>query len=234
MKTNNYNRISNRIATSVFLLFTLPVLLSANSYANLKRSNTVNEINQGKRTKEIMGMKKDTATFAAGCFWCVEEQFKQLNGVLTVISGFSGGTVSHPTYEQVCTGTTGHAEACNIIYNPSKISYAELLAAFFVAHDPTELNRQGNDTGTQYRSAIFYHNENQKKQALYYIKRLDDEKAYSSKIVTEVVPYKVFYKAEDYHQNYYDNNSEVPYCRLVIKPKLDKFRKVFKEKLKQK
>ena len=234
MKTNNNNSVSNRIARSVFFLIAVPVLLSANSYSKENRSNAFNDMKEGKQTKVIPGIKKDTATFAAGCFWCVEEQFKQLKGVLSVISGFSGGTVSHPTYEQVCTGTTGHAEACNIIYDPSKISYADLLAAFFVAHDPTELNRQGNDVGTQYRSAIFYHNDNQKNQARFYIKRLDDEKAYGSKIVTEVVPYKVFYKAEGYHQNYYDNNSEVPYCRLVIKPKLDKFRKVFKEKLKQK
>jgi peptide-methionine (S)-S-oxide reductase len=234
MKTNNNNSFSGRIARSVFLLFALPVLLCSLSIPKVNSSNTVKDMKQGTRTKEITGMKKDTATFAAGCFWCVEEQFKQLNGVISVISGFSGGTVSHPSYEQVCTGTTGHAEACNIIYDPLKISYSDLLAAFFVAHDPTELNRQGNDVGTQYRSAIFFHNENQKNQALYYIKRLNDEKAYKSRIVTEVVPYKVFYKAENYHQNYYDNNSEVPYCRLVIKPKLDKFRKVFKEKLKQK
>jgi len=233
MKTNNNKSISNRIAKSVFLLIALPVLLNANSFTNENRSNGVKDMKQGLRTKEITSIRKDTATFAGGCFWCIEEQFKQLKGVLTVISGFSGGTVPHPTYEQVCTGTTGHAETCNVIYDPSKITYAELLAAFFVAHDPTELNRQGNDVGTQYRSAIFYHNGNQKNQALYYIKRLDDEKAYRSKIVTEVVPYKVFYKAEDYHQSYYDKNSEVPYCQLVIKPKLDKFRKVFKEKLKQ-
>jgi len=234
MKTINNNIISNRIAKTVFLLIAFPVLLSTYSFTNGNRSNSVNDIKQGKQTKERLAIKKDTATFAAGCFWCVEEQFKQLNGVLNVISGFSGGTVSHPSYEQVCTGTTGHAEACNIIYDPSKITYAELLAAFFVAHDPTELNRQGNDVGTQYRSAIFYHNLNQKNQALFYIKRLNDEKAYRSNIVTEVVPYKVFYKAEGYHQNYYDNNTEAPYCRFVIKPKLDKFRKVFKEKLKQK
>jgi len=234
MKTYNNKCFSNRIARFVFFFNALPVLLCAHSYSNVNRNNKVNIVKLGKQSKVIPGIKKDTATFAAGCFWCVEEQFKQLNGVLSVLSGFSGGTVSQPTYEQVCTGATGHAEACNIIYDPSKISYADLLAAFFVAHDPTELNRQGNDVGTQYRSAIFYHNENQKNQARFYIKRLNDEKAYGSKIVTEVVPYKVFYKAEGYHQNYYDNNSEVPYCRLVIKPKLDKFRKVFKEKLKQK
>nr|WP_298734172.1 peptide-methionine (S)-S-oxide reductase MsrA [uncultured Chitinophaga sp.] len=178
------------------------------------------------------GAKTETATFAAGCFWCVEEQFKQLNGVISVTSGYTGGTKPHPTYKEVCTGTTGHAEACNIVYDPSKISYDELLAAFFVAHDPTQLNRQGYDVGTQYRSAIFYHDDNQKKLAEFYIKRLNDEKAYNKKIVTEVVPYGVFYKAEDYHQNYYDNNMEAPYCQRVIKPKLDKFREVFKGKLK--
>jgi peptide-methionine (S)-S-oxide reductase len=232
MKTNNYNSKSIKIARSIFLLFVLSVMMSAQSYPNVKSSDTFINTKQGKPTKKIKDMKKDTATFAAGCFWCIEEQFKQLKGVLSVISGYTGGTVSNPSYRQVCTGTTGHAEACNIIYDPSKISYTELLAAFFVAHDPTELNRQGNDVGTQYRSAIFYHTENQKNQAMFYIKRLNEEKAYTSKIVTEIVPYKVFYKAEDYHQNYYDNNTEVPYCQLVIKPKLDKFRKVFKEKLK--
>lgn len=173
----------------------------------------------------------DTATFAAGCFWCVEEQFKQLKGVISVTSGFTGGSVANPSYKLVCTGTTGHAEACNIVYDPSIISYDELLAAFFVAHDPTQLNRQGNDVGTQYRSAIFFHNDEQKKLVEYYIHKLDEEKAYPDKIVTEVSPYTVFYKAEDYHQDYYDNNMDQPYCRLVIKPKLDKFRKVFKEKL---
>lgn len=175
----------------------------------------------------------DTATFAAGCFWCVEEQFKQLEGVTAVVSGYTGGHVKNPTYQQVTTGRTGHAEACNIIYDPSQITYDELLAAFFVAHDPTQLNRQGADIGTQYRSAIFYHNDEQKKLAHYYIKQLDDEGVYDKKIVTAVSPSQVFYKAENYHQNYYANNTSEPYCQLVIKPKLEKFRKVFKEKLKE-
>lgn len=179
-----------------------------------------------------MNVKTDTATFAAGCFWCVEEQFKQLDGVIAVISGYTGGTVPNPTYEQVCTGITGHAEACNIVYNPSKISYDELLAAFFVAHDPTQLNRQGNDIGTQYRSAIFYHDESQKRLAEFYIKRLNDEHVYDRKIVTQVAPYGEFYKAEDYHHNYYENHMNAPYCQRVIKPKLEKFRAVFKDNLK--
>jgi peptide-methionine (S)-S-oxide reductase len=178
-------------------------------------------------------IKLDTATFATGCFWCTEAKFQQLKGVKKVVSGFSGGTVSHPTYKEVCTGTTGHAEACNIIYDPKQITYDELLAAFFVAHDPTQLNRQGNDVGTQYRSAIFYHNAAQKQKADYYISKLNAEKAYKSNIVTQVTPYKVFYKAEDYHQNYFNlNKNSNPYCQYVIQPELDKFRKVFKDKLK--
>ena len=176
--------------------------------------------------------KTDTATFAAGCFWCVDAQFSQLKGVDTVISGFSGGHVKNPTYEEVCTGTTGHAEACNIIYDPSVITYDELLEAFFTAHDPTQLNRQGNDVGTQYRSAIFYHNASQEKKAEYYIKKLNDVKAYKNKIVTQVVPYTAFYEAKDYHQDYYNKNPEQSYCKYVIQPELEKFRKVFKDKLK--
>jgi peptide-methionine (S)-S-oxide reductase len=175
----------------------------------------------------------DTATFAAGCFWCVEAQFKELKGVEKVISGFTGGTVPNPTYKEVCTGTTGHAEACNIIYDPAVISYDELLAAFFTAHDPTQLNKQGNDAGTQYRSAIFYHNAAQKKLAVFYIDKLNEAQAYPNPIVTQVKPYTVFYKAKDYHQDYYSKNGNAPYCQFVIKPKLEKFRKVFKGKLKQ-
>lgn len=176
----------------------------------------------------------DTATFATGCFWCTEAKFQQLKGVKKVVSGFSGGTVANPSYKEVCTGTTGHAEACNIIYDPALITYDELLEAFFVAHDPTQLNRQGNDVGTQYRSAIFYHNAAQKQKADYYIGKLNDAKAYKNKIVTQVTPYKVFYKAEDYHQNYFNlNKGSNPYCQYVIQPELDKFKKVFKNKLKQ-
>ncbi|MGS2739486.1 peptide-methionine (S)-S-oxide reductase MsrA [Sinomicrobium sp. M5D2P17] len=182
--------------------------------------------------EKMIAVKMDTATFAAGCFWCVETQFQQLEGVKKVISGFTGGTVANPSYKQVTTGKTGHAEACNIIYDPSVISFDELLEAFFVAHDPTQLNRQGNDIGTQYRSAIFYHNNSQKDKAGYYIKRLNEEKAYDKPVVTEIAPYSVFYKAEDYHQDYYNQNKSEPYCQYVIQPKLEKFKKVFKDKLK--
>lgn len=175
----------------------------------------------------------DTATFAAGCFWCVEAQFQQLEGVDTVISGYTGGHTKNPSYKQVCTGNTGHAEAVNIIYHPAIISYDELVEAFFVAHDPTQLNRQGNDVGTQYRSAIFYHNKEQKDKVQFYIKRLNEEKAYDKPIVTEVKPYSDFYIAEDYHQNYYNLNRREGYCQFVIAPKLDKFQKVFKAKMKK-
>jgi peptide-methionine (S)-S-oxide reductase len=175
----------------------------------------------------------DTATFATGCFWCTEAKFQQLRGVSKVTSGFTGGHLANPTYDQVSTGATGHAEACNIIYDPSVITYDELLEAFFVAHDPTQLNRQGNDVGTQYRSAIFYHNSTQKQKADYYIGKLNQEKAYKNKIVTQVAPYTIFYKAEGYHQNYYNLNQSQPYCKYVIQPELAKFKKVFKDKLKK-
>lgn len=177
-------------------------------------------------------VKYDTATFAAGCFWCVEAQFLQLKGVKKVEPGYTGGHLKNPTYKQVSSGTTGHAEACNIIYDPKEISFDELLAAFFTAHDPTQLNRQGNDVGTQYRSAIFYRNSFQKQKAEYYIQKLNIEKAYPSNIVTVVEPLSIFYAAEDYHKDYYNNNPDQPYCKYVIQPKLEKFKKVFKGKLK--
>lgn len=175
----------------------------------------------------------ETATLATGCFWCTEAKFKELRGVVKVTSGFSGGHTVNPTYEEVCTGTTGHAEACNIVFDPKQISFDELLEVFFTDHDPTQLNRQGNDVGTQYRSAIFYHDAAQKQKAEYYIRKINEEKAYPRPVVTQVVPFKAFYKAEDYHQNYFSKNGSVPYCKLVIQPELDKFRKAFAGKLKK-
>jgi peptide-methionine (S)-S-oxide reductase len=174
----------------------------------------------------------DTATLATGCFWCTEAKFKELRGVVKVTSGFAGGHTLNPTYEQVCTGTTGHAEACNIVFDPKQITFDELLEVFFTDHDPTQLNRQGNDVGTQYRSAIFYHNVIQKQKAEYYIKKINGEKAYPNPVVTQVAPFTVFYKAEGYHQNYFSKNGNVPYCKYVIQPELDKFRKAFASKLK--
>lgn len=174
----------------------------------------------------------DTATLAAGCFWCVEAVFQRLQGVKEVQSGYTGGHVKNPSYKEVCKGTTGHAEACRIVYDPTKISFLQLLQVFFTTHDPTQLNQQGNDVGTQYRSAIFYHNEEQKQQALTVIRQLNEQKVYDKPIVTEVVPASTFYLAEDYHQNYYNLNSNQMYCRFVIQPKLEKLEKVFKDLMK--
>ena len=176
--------------------------------------------------------KTDTATFGTGCFWCTEAIFERLNGVIKVISGYGGGNVPNPTYEEVSTGTTGHAECCQIIFDPSKISYDELLEVFWKTHDPTTLNRQGNDVGTQYRSVIFYHSPEQKEKAEHYKEKLDSSGAFNKPIVTAIEPYKNFYSAENYHQKYYEYNGGQMYCRLVIAPKIDKFEKVFKDKLK--
>lgn len=194
------------------------------------KENSTNEIIPEKQS--VSSIKTETATFAAGCFWCVEEQFKQLEGVVSVTSGYTGGTTENPTYKQVSQGNTNHAEACNIVFDPQVISYKELLEAFFISHDPTQLNRQGNDVGTQYRSAVFYQNLEQKQLTEFYINQLNKEKAYNEPIVTQVAPFEKFYKAEEYHQNYYENNPDQVYCRLVVKPKVDKFRKAFSGKLK--
>jgi len=175
----------------------------------------------------------DTATLGAGCFWCVEAVFQNLNGVMSVTSGYSGGTVKNPSYREVCTGTTGHAEVCNIVYDPSKISFDEILEVFWKTHDPTTMNQQGNDMGTQYRSAIFYHSQEQKELAEKYKKELNASGAFDKPIVTEITPYTNFYKAEDYHQNYFNENGDQPYCRFVIQPKVEKFKAVFKDKLKK-
>jgi peptide-methionine (S)-S-oxide reductase len=176
----------------------------------------------------------ETATFGTGCFWCTEAIFEQLNGVVKVTSGYMGGSVKNPTYKQVCTGETGHAECVQVVYEPSKLSYDDLLKVFYEVHDPTSLNRQGADVGTQYRSAIFYHNPEQKEKAEYYKKELDKSGAYDKAIVTEISPASEFYPAEDYHQEYYRNNKNTnPYCSIVIRPKLEKFQKVFANKLKK-
>ncbi len=174
----------------------------------------------------------DTTTLAAGCFWCVEAVFQDIDGVISVTNGYTGGTTIHPTYKEVCSGETGHAESIRIVFDSTKISFAELLEIFFTSHDPTTLNRQGNDIGTQYRSVIFYHTEEQKLIAEKVKSELNAEKAFNNPIVTEIVPESIFYPAEDYHQGYYSGNQEQPYCTLVIRPKVDKVHKIFKSKLK--
>ncbi|NWF94988.1 MAG: peptide-methionine (S)-S-oxide reductase MsrA [Candidatus Thorarchaeota archaeon] len=173
----------------------------------------------------------EKATLGGGCFWCIEAIFQRLRGVTSVVSGYSGGHVRDPTYEQVCTGRTGHAEVCQIEFDPAQISYREVLEVFFEAHDPTTLNRQGNDVGTQYRSVIFYHSDEQRQQAEEMKEQLARSGKWKSPIVTEIVPFVEFFKAEEYHQNYFRRNPNQSYCRLVVKPKVDKFEKVFKLKL---
>jgi len=175
----------------------------------------------------------DTATLGAGCFWCVEAVFSELEGVESVVPGYTNGKVENPSYKDVCTGTTGHAEVCQIYFDPTKVSFDEILKVFWTTHDPTTLNRQGNDVGTQYRSAIFYHNEEQKKIAIE-SKSNVATKIWDNEIVTEIEPLDKFYLAEDYHNDYYANNPNQGYCRVVIEPKVIKFRKLFKDKLKKK
>lgn len=174
----------------------------------------------------------EVATFAGGCFWCTEAVFLEIKGVEKVVSGYIGGKTKNPTYKDICTGETGHAEAIQITFNPNEVAYEDLLEVFFGTHDPTTLNRQGADVGTQYRSEIFYHSEAQKVKAENYIQLLEKEKLYDKKIVTKVSSATVFYPAEDYHQNYYNQNSSQGYCQMVIAPKLEKLRKYYKSKLK--
>lgn len=174
----------------------------------------------------------ELATFGSGCFWCVEAIFQRVDGVEKVVSGYSGGHVKNPTYKEVCQGTTGHAEVCQLSYNPDIVSFEELLEVFWQTHDPTTLNRQGNDVGSQYRSAVFYHNDQQKELVEKYKKKLDESSAFNNPVVTEITAYKNMYVAEDYHQNYFNENGSQPYCSFVIQPKVEKFEKVFKDKLK--
>jgi peptide-methionine (S)-S-oxide reductase len=215
---------------SVIVSLALSLLLAGSCYAQKKnkeekKNMTKNEVNN------TSGL--ETATFASGCFWCTEAIFLNVDGVQSVVSGYTGGKVKNPTYKEVCSGLTGHAEAIQITYDPSKVTYDELLEFFWKTHDPTTLNRQGNDAGTQYRSAVYYHNDEQKRLAEHYKKKLDESGAFDDPIVTEITAATTFYKAEDYHQNYYNLNSSAPYCSFVIQPKLEKFKKAFKEKLKK-
>ena len=174
-----------------------------------------------------------TATLAGGCFWCVEAVFDDLRGVADVVSGYSGGHTENPTYAQVCSESTGHAEVIQVKFDPAEISFKEILQVFFAVHDPTTLNRQGHDVGTQYRSAIFYHDEEQKRVAEEVIKEITDEGVYDAPIVTEITPFEKFYEAEDYHQEYFANNPNQPYCAAVVAPKVSKFRNAFLTRLKK-
>jgi peptide-methionine (S)-S-oxide reductase len=183
-------------------------------------------------SQQTSSKEREVATLGGGCFWCTEAMFDQLKGVEKVESGYSGGKVPNPSYEDVCTGSTGHAESIQITFNPRQISFKDILQIFFTTHDPTTVNRQGADVGTQYRSAIFYHNPEQEAVAKEVIKETNAAKVWKKPIVTEVVPFKAFYKAEDYHQEYFKNNSRQPYCQVVIAPKIVKLREHYWEKLK--
>ncbi len=213
----------NVVYTALFALNL--ILLSCNNITDVAAAN------QTKST--VTEVKTDTATLGAGCFWCVEAVFQQLDGVLKVSSGYTGGHVPNPTYEQVCTKTTGHVEVCQVVFDPQKITYDELLEVFWKTHDPTTPDQQGNDRGPQYRSAIFYHNSEQREKAEGYKASLEQSGAYSAKIVTSVEPLETFYIAENYHQNYFNSNPDQMYCRYVIQPKMEKFERVFKDKLKK-
>ena len=183
-------------------------------------------------SNEIMGKELEKTTLGGGCFWCTEAVYLELKGVVDVKPGYSGGHVKNPSYREVCNETTGHAEVVQITFDPEVVSFSEILEVFFVTHDPTTLNRQGNDVGTQYRSVIFYHSEAQKQTAKQVIELLEKEKVYAKPIVTEVTAFDAFYPAEDYHINYFARNKNQPYCQYVVAPKVEKFRKVFKDKMK--
>lgn len=211
-----------KILTPILIILAIMLLSGENvSYFDTK---------QGKKMENNAAL--ETATFGSGCFWCTEAIFDRIKGVESVESGYSGGSVPDPSYEAVCTGKTGHAEVIQVRYNPKVVSYDELLEIFWKTHDPTTLNRQGADVGTQYRSVIFYHDNNQKDKAIYYKEKLENSKIWNDPIVTEISPFTKFYKAENYHQEYYEKNPNQGYCSFVITPKVEKFEKIFKDKLK--
>ncbi len=209
------------------------ILLSFFACGQQKTTTQVKSSTKIPKTTMTTDTKFETATLGAGCFWCVEAVFQRLEGVEKVVSGYSGGFVENPTYRAVCDGTTGHAEVCQVTFDPKKLSFQDLLEVFFATHDPTTPNQQGNDKGTQYRSSIFYRSPEQKATAEKVIKVLNEQKAFPNPIVTEVTDFNNFYGAEDYHQNYYNQNSSEGYCRIIIAPKVEKLKKIFKEKLKK-
>lgn len=216
--------------SNIVLILSLFGLFSCGNKA--QTMDTTTEKNQTQKNKVIMNDSVQVATFAGGCFWCTEAVFLEVKGVQKVVSGYTGGFIKNPAYREVCNGTTGHAEGIQITFNPKEVAYEDLLEIFFATHDPTTLNKQGNDVGTQYRSAIFYNSPEQKEKATTYIQLIEKEKLYPNPIVTQVEEAGVFYSAEDYHQNYYNQNSEQGYCQYIIAPKLEKLRKYYKSMLK--
>jgi len=240
-RIENMNVIKNNKTTSLIALIQLITVFALVSevcgetiYNKIQMENTskVTSIATGSN-QPGNSLSVDTITLGGGCFWCVEAVYEMLDGVTKVESGYSGGTVKNPSYREVCTGRTGHAEVVQITFDNSKTSVDEILKVFFTVHDPTTLNKQGADTGPQYRSVIFYRNEQQRNTAKSIIDDLNNEHVYPNAVVTQVAPFTVFYKAEDYHQDYYNQNKHEPYCKLVIQPKLEKFEKLFKNRLKE-
>lgn len=213
-RKNTRRCVRTCLAVLVAFLFTIHGFSQKNRKANMDKQSSL-----------------ETATFGSGCFWCTEAIFQDVEGITQVVSGYMGGKVKNPTYKEVCSGLTGHAEVIQLRFDPAKISYEQLLEIFWKTHDPTTLNQQGADIGTQYRSVIYYHSDEQQKSATHYKARLEEEGAFDKPIVTEISPATVFYKAEDYHQNYYNLNGNAPYCTFVIRPKLEKFRKAFDDVL---
>lgn len=223
---------TRRVAGVALAVFGVAVIVAGALPANVASAEPnakANDRAAGDKQKE---KKVEVATFGNGCFWCTEAVFEELKGVESAVSGYSGGRVPNPTYEQVCTGATGHAEVIQVTYDPAVITFPELLEVFWKTHDPTTLNQQGPDHGTQYRSAVFYHSDEQRELAEKYKQRLDESGAFDAPIVTEITKFQKFYPAEDYHQQYFQDNPRQPYCRAVVKPKVVKFRKAFHEKLK--
>ena len=217
-----------RALLSIFLTSTIVLISCSNQVKRIDNTDQV-EVPQPNYNTPL-----DTATFGEGCFWCIEPMYTQLIGIKKVRVGYSGGTVKDPTYQQVSTGTTGHVEVAQIIYDPSQLSYNQLLKVFFKTHNPTTLNRQGNDIGTQYRSVIFYHSTKQKEEAESYLKKLNESGTYKKPIVTAIEPFQAFYQAEDYHQNYYEKNPNQPYSKFETEPKVKAFEQNFPELLKKK
>ncbi len=211
------------IIAYILALFFAASSVSERAADIIKTENTMTEKENIKRVEH--------ATFGGGCFWCIEAVFSKVRGVESATSGFAGGHIANPTYEQVITGATGHAEVVQLVFNPQVVSYLQLLEIFFTIHDPTTLNRQGADVGTHYRSAIFYHNDDQKSEAEKVIERLNSEKIWDNPIVTEVTALEHFYAASEYHQNYFEKNPNQGYCQMVIRPKVEKFKKMFEEML---
>jgi peptide-methionine (S)-S-oxide reductase len=225
-----FNKLPTFLYCAFFILLStaLPACGQQKPNQSEKKNSTMSDNNINPATS------LDTATFANGCFWCTEAIFEELKGVVSATSGYTGGLTDNPTYKEVCSGETGHAECIQIVYDSNVISFDELLEVFWKTHDPTTLNRQGNDIGTQYRSAIFYHNEAQRQKAEAYKEALDKSGAWNNPVVTEISPFTKFFLAEDYHQQYYELNGNTnPYCQYVVQPKLEKFHKVFADKLKK-